>query len=137
MRVAALHPIWDRSCEVCETYLFNSDGRPTLRGGLPVLRPEGAPTPCHKCEKVPLAVRASGADWKACRAAAADPTAANRQTLRFYRECKAVGEFPRGDALVRWYAVIIREAEDSVAREETARLALAIERLTLKLGQGR
>lgn len=138
VRLAALHPEWQRPCSLCERFVFRDDGLIQLsrRTGEPERREPHQPTPCHKCPKVPYALRASGADTRACRAAAAEPTDANRQTLRFYRECKAVGDFP-ADPLVRWFAGVIRGAEDAAERDERARLVRAVDALTERLGKTR
>ena len=119
MRVALLHPGWDRPCDVCEAYRPRDDGSfvRDKRTALPLARVPGTPTPCHKCEKVPAAARAAGMDWRELRTLAQDLTPANRAALAFYRRCRATGRFP-DDPLVAWYAGLIREVEDDAAREE-------------------
>lgn len=66
------------------------------------------------------------------RAHACDLTERDRQTLEFYRQCKAVGRFP-DDPLVRFFAVAIAEAEQTVEREERRELRKAIATLTERL----
>ena len=123
--VALLHPEWDRSCDVCERYVFADGGGVARRAGLPMLRPPHTPTPCHKCEKVPADARKAGLDWRELRKLARDMTPANRAAWRLYRESRAVGHFP-DDPLVRWYAAIIRGVEDIAAQAPFERLATAL-----------
>ncbi|MDB5312655.1 MAG: hypothetical protein JWO38_6857 [Gemmataceae bacterium] len=125
VRVALLHPEWDRPCGVCETYLFRDDGAVTRRAGLPVLRPAGTPTPCGKCAKVPAAARQQGLPWQDLRKLAEDLTPQNRAAWQFYRECRAVGSFP-DDPLVRWAAVLIRDVEAVAERQPLERLTAAV-----------
>lgn len=119
MRVALLHPGWDRPCSVCEAYRPRDDGSFALdkRTALPLARVPGTPTPCHKCPKVPAAARNAGLDWRELRKLAQDMTDANRDALAFYRRCRATDRFP-DDPLVAWYAGIIQGVEDAAAREE-------------------
>lgn len=126
-RVALLHPGWDRSCAACETYRVREDGTysPDKRTGLPMLRPAGVPTPCHKCPKVPAAARDAGLDWRELRKLAADMTPANRAALDFYLACRAVGRFP-DDPLVGWYAPLVRDVEDLGRRVEHVALMSAL-----------
>jgi hypothetical protein len=132
VRVALLAPEWDRLCAVCEKYVYREDNTLALRRGLVVLRPEGTPTPCHKCAKVPLSVRASGADWKECRAQAVEATDQSRKAWAFYQRCKAVNRFP-DDPLVSWSAAVIAEVERTAAQMPFAKLSAGIEVLTLLL----
>ena len=93
-------------------------------------RPPDAPTPCHKCAKVPLAVREGGAaDWRECRAHAREMTAANRAAWAFYRRCRAVGRFP-DDPLVAWCAAAIADVERAAERLPLEKLSSGVELLT-------
>lgn len=130
--LALLAPEWNRSCAECERHVYRDDGSPQVRGGLLVVRPAGTPTPCHKCPKVPADLRASGADWKACRAAAVDPTPQTRRALAFYRRCRAVGRFP-DDPLVAECAAAIADVERTVESAGRERLTRAIETLNALL----
>ena len=123
VKLARLHPEWDRECSVCEKYIPREDGSFVLdrRTALPVLSYPGAPKPCHKCLKVPAGVRASSMPWKEMQSHAVSLTPQHRQTWRFYRECRAVGQFPP-DAIVRWAAAILREVEEECDRLPTERL---------------
>jgi hypothetical protein len=127
VRVALLHPGWDRPCVVCEAYRPREDGSFVLdkRTALPLARVPGTPTPCHKCPKLPAAARESGAGWQDLRALAADLTDANRAALAFYRRCRATGRFP-DDPLVSWYAGLIRDVEDAADRADRASSTSAI-----------
>jgi hypothetical protein len=83
------------------------------RAGKPVPRPANTATPCRSCPKIPAgaepkpenAVELSEAGW-AC--------------WRFYRECRAVGEFPN-DPLVRHAAAAFRAVEDAADRSAQSR----------------
>lgn len=130
--LALLAPEWDRSCAACERHVYRDDGTPQLRGGLLVPRPPGTPTPCHKCPKVPADLRAGGADWKACRAAAVDPTPATRKALALYRRCKAVGRFP-DDPIVAECAAAVADVERAVESAGRERLTRAVEVLNVLL----
>lgn len=119
MWLALHHPEWDRSCDVCERYRV--DEPPDRRTGLPMLRPPGVPTPCRSCARVPAYARKAGLPRAELRKLAVELTPGQREALRFYRECRAVGQFP-DDPLVRWYAAVIREVEDRTEREPLERL---------------
>lgn len=106
------------------------------RTGMPMDRYANSPTPCHKCEKVPLELRLIGAPQKELRAAAVELTSENRRAWRFYRECRAVNQFP-DDPLTRWYAAGLRDMEDKIAREPIERLTLGLSRLADVLEKGR
>jgi hypothetical protein len=52
---------------------------------------------------------------------------------RFYRECRAVGEFPR-DPLVKHFAALIRSAEDAADAARSQRVGMAVIGSLLKGG---
>lgn len=54
------------TCEDCKRYVHNSDWKPVKRRGmaLPVLRPHGSPTPCHRCPKAVEQRPNPGADFR-------------------------------------------------------------------------
>ncbi|HEY1190381.1 MAG TPA: hypothetical protein VGE74_22295 [Gemmata sp.] len=89
------------------------------RGGQALRRPANAPTPCGSCPKVPAGTE------RPSPAAAVELSEPHRQTVRFYRECKAVGRFP-DDPIVRWAAAIIRSAEEHCERVAGQRNQLAM-----------
>lgn len=131
--VALLHPEWDRSCATCEKYLPKDDGTLLLnRSTGEPLRRTREPTPCHKCPKVPLAVRTSGADPRKMRQFACDLTTQDRKTWAFYRKCRSVGRFP-DDALVDWYSSALTDVYDTVERLPTMRMVEGIEALVKHL----
>lgn len=132
VRVAILHPEWDFSCAACRKY----SPVPDRRTGLPVLRGPREPTPCHKCEKVPAAVRASGAGLEVMRSSAADLTPRLRKAWDFYRKCRAVGRFP-DDPLVTWCAAVLADVYDAAARAPLEKLAAGVEALAEQLAKKR
>jgi hypothetical protein len=138
VRLARLHPEWDRSCAVCETYAVKDDGAflRDKRTSLPMLRPKGVPTPCGSCAKVPEHLRRAGADVRELRKLAVEMTPANRAAWRFSRECRAVGQFP-DDPLVRWAAVIVRDVEEAIERQPLQELSGVIGALAASLAQVR
>lgn len=119
MRVALLHPGWDRACGDCERWCWKATGELVRTpGGDPVPRTNpDIPTPCMSCPKVPAHLKAAGKPWRELRAAAADMTPANRKAYAFYHRCKATGRFP-DDPLVAWYAGAVRAVEDAAALDQ-------------------
>ena len=87
-----------------------------------MLRPKGAVTPCSWCEKQPPTVpeRERSADT------AEELSDRNWQAYLHYQECRAVGEFPSSDAIVRRNAQLFRQAEDLAHQVRAARLAATI-----------
>lgn len=71
-------------------------------------------TPCSTCPKVPDDASAK------TREHAVELSDRNRQAYEHYRECRAVGEWPR-DWLVRRNARLIREIEDMAERTAAVR----------------
>lgn len=127
MRVLLAHPNLV-SCECCEAFAFKKAGGDVMRDpatGEPVPRGGGVPTPCSGCPKVPTWAKAAGKDWRELRTLAAELTPANRAAFDFYTRCKAVGRFP-DDAVVEWYAGIIRRAEDEDARRRADKTNRAV-----------
>lgn len=116
VRVVLLHPAWKFSCRTCIRYMVTSEAvfrrGPT---GEVELRPPGSPTPCSACPKPPTWAKEAGKDWEELRSLAHELTDQNRAAVAFYNRCKATASFP-ADPLVRWYAGLIREAEDDAAR---------------------
>jgi hypothetical protein len=102
-----------RSCSDCKAYLYDDRGEVMTRGGKPCPRPANAPTPCKTCPKIP-----PGAEPRPENAVELDE--AGLDCWRFYKECKAVGEFPR-DPLVRAAAGVFRAVEDAAERAGQSR----------------
>lgn len=109
MRLLLHHTEWaSRSCEDCARWLYDEDGQVVRRPakvGLPVVRPAGAPTPCHKCPKIP-----DSAPTKT-RRHAVELSEQNWQAYQHYRECKATGSFPADSIVRRWAALILTVEE--------------------------
>lgn len=111
-----------RSCEDCRKWQYNDaakvGGRRLLRGGLPVLRPDGQPTPCYRCPKIPVGaapVPASAAEWGE----------KNWRAYQFHQRCKAVGRFP-ADAIVQRHAGLIESTLEAIrdSRQEAVNESL-------------
>ena len=52
MRLLVLHPqLLQRSCDDCQRWIYDERHQRLLRGGRPVPRPAGVPTPCASCPK--------------------------------------------------------------------------------------
>jgi hypothetical protein len=107
LQLVLLHPeVAAVSCEDCQTWMYDDGWEKETRYGLPVLRPEGAPTPCWSCPKIP-----KGAPPKP--SSAVELSDKNVRAYLHYKECKAVGRFP-DDPIVTRNARIIAGAEESV-----------------------
>lgn len=83
------------------------------RGGRPVERAKGAKTPCAVCPKIP-----AGRPPDPLFAVEMEPWMV--AVYRWYRECKAVGEFPR-DGIVRHFAAVISAVEQGVEQARSRR----------------
>jgi hypothetical protein len=70
------------------------------------MRPPGAPTPCHRCPKIPKGQPPRPEH-------AAELTDQNWRALKFHQSCKAVGQWP-DDAIVRRNARVIELALDEI-----------------------
>jgi hypothetical protein len=86
------------------------------------------PTPCQSCPKVPEWVKASGADWRECRAAADELSEADRKALAVYVRCKATLRFP-DDPIVAWYSGVFRGCEDELDAERAREPGELVSRL--------
>lgn len=112
MRLWLLHPKWaGRSCRDCVQFIYSDEGE--LRrwpDGSPKKRPRGTVLPCAGCPKIPHGI---------------DPSPRNASelddrlwlTYQFYRECRAVTDWPK-DPIVRWAAKIIRDVEDEAEKSQ-------------------
>lgn len=87
-------------------------------GSGPQPRVPGTKTPCAVCPKIP-----HGAEPRPENAV--ELTDRTTAAYQHYLECKAVGEFPN-DPIVRYTAVLIRQAEESCERADSRRLALTV-----------
>ncbi len=103
-------------------------GKLLKRAGKPVARPDGQPTPCHKCPKIPNDV--APRPWNAV-----ELTVKNLRAIRFHEQCKAVGEFP-DDPIVKRNAGLIEstlaDIRDSQARAATDLLSGLVRLLVVK-----
>lgn len=112
------HPLFAAlSCGDCKKWLYDDDGRPTMRNNyplpsVPMARPEGKPTPCYKCPKFGGDV--SPSERTPENGATRTLSEKNSQVVRHYLECRAVGQFP-DDPLVRRHAMLLRSVEDAEA----------------------
>ena len=117
-----LHPaIAGRSCEDCQKYLYYDKGPCDFgdrveRGGIPISRGKHVKTPCEWCPKIPPAEAPKPEN-------AIELSVENNQAWAHYRECKAVGDFPK-DGIVRQNAGIIADAENAADRVLQARSGL-------------
>lgn len=115
--------IASRSCQDCATYVYNEDGTPTMRAGIHQKRPQGMPTPCHTCPKIPTGVMPVPEN-------ALELTPRLARAYRHYRGCKAVGRFPihphGEDEIVVDNARIIAGVERIVEVEGRKRLELVM-----------
>lgn len=131
------HPLYARSCKLCIEYAYSADGSlPRDHLGNPRQRPQGIPTPCFSCPKVPVEIRELDYTDVQMRQHADELTPWNRQAYDFYKRCKAVGQFP-DDPLVRWYAGILREVEDAHERYLAEKNSVAIGSLITLIGKYR
>lgn len=140
MRIALFTPKYDRSCSDCLKYLYTSAGvleRHPITGE-PDPRPATIPTPCMSCPKPPTWARKAGKDEAELRELAKpyDITPENRLAYAYYQTCAATGSFP-DDAIVRWYAGIIRELEVEWSRQPSEQSFQAVKFLCELLMRGR
>lgn len=115
-----------RTCAQCESWVFTKDGLWLDGAGQPCPRtnPE-VPTPCGTCPRVPAHVRRQALHWKELRKHAVEPTREELRAWAFWRECRAVNDWPRGDdgrvdPVVRWYAAVFEAERERWEREQAA-----------------
>jgi hypothetical protein len=108
-----LHPeVAFRDCQDCMKHVYDEKtGRKVERRGKSVARHPKCPPPCRSKAGCP---KGAPTGEKGCR----ELSSKNWRAYQHYKECVAVGDFPK-DATVRRNAAIIRMAEESV--EETKR----------------
>lgn len=132
VRLALLHPEWNISCAHCEKWWKKADGSYQFRRPLQLQivaeRPKGCPTPCTTCPKVPAGVRMAATTWQEARHAAVEVSEQTRQTLEFFKRCRATDRFP-DDPLVDWYSVIIRDVWDEADTLPLVRIGDKLQRL--------
>ncbi len=113
-----MHPeIAGRSCEDCVRFVYDDTakvGGKLLRDrrGEPKKRPQGAPTPCLRCPKIPAGVTpipSNAAEW----------SEREWRIWTYHRECRAVGRFP-DDAIVRRHAGIIEGVLEDIRDQRAA-----------------
>lgn len=52
MKLLVLHPqLLQRTCADCRNWIYDERHQPLTRGGQPIPRPAGVPTPCTTCPK--------------------------------------------------------------------------------------
>lgn len=112
-----LHPEWDRPCADCQRWIYRDDEQTPLAERGEVMRFGGklvprdlklVPTPCHRCEKVPLPLREQASEPGVLSARdAIEPEDRHRRAVDFHMECRAVLAFP-DDSLVRRSAALIQ-----------------------------
>lgn len=116
----------DRSCANCERWQYaDTPGEmgPLIRldDGRPMPRPEGIPTPCHQCPKVPDSAPAK------TREHAIEPTERSWTALAHYRRCKVVGRFPEDEIVERNAALLAQVERDAdFARQRDAAGLIAV-----------
>lgn len=103
MQLAILHPeVAYRDCEDCQTWKYDEEtGEIEMFGKEPLRR--------NSPDLVPCKVKRAGCP-KGTPEHQRSLTAQNYQAWLFYRECKAVGQFP-SDPVVRHNAAVIDWAE--------------------------
>jgi hypothetical protein len=112
-----LHPVVAaRSCDDCRKWLYADKPddfarKPVERNGKVVARPPGTRLACSYCPKQPAAVP----ERERRPETAVELSEKNWLAWQFYRECRAVNQFP-DDPIVRRCAGIIRTAEDAAER---------------------
>lgn len=109
-----LHPELP-TCGECQKWVYDptKGWKQSERGGKPVRRESGSPTPCGLCPKIPRGERPHPAH-------AVELSDDNYRAWLHYQRCKAVGRFP-ADAMVERNAGIIRTIEEQVARDQQER----------------
>jgi hypothetical protein len=142
VRLILSHPhVAARSCEDCKKWYYedsptrmalevftrgkDEEGRP-----LRVERIAGQEPRCAWCPKVPRDV------VDPCPEAAVELSEKNWRAYQHYLECRAVGEWPTGDAIVRRNAMLIRGVEESAARAEAAATGGGLRSMLLGLVSG-
>ncbi len=115
-----------RTCADCKRWLYRPDGTKMVRGrpqdgGKPIPRPEGQPTPCHECPKVPDDAPEKSSQY------ALEPSERSKAAYLHYLECVAVGRFP-DDPIVRRNAAIIRRVEQMWERQPLQTLLTLLSR---------
>lgn len=94
------------SCQDCQQYIYDEDWRPSLRRGLPVVRPDNCGPPCYRCPKI---VRGS----EPIPANAQQLSHRNAQVLEYFYLCRAdtTGLLPRDRLVLRHNAILQRVHE--------------------------
>lgn len=117
VRLLLFHPELP-SCADCKKWMTNEDWSFTTRKGNDgkdhrVPNWDGK-TPCNRCPKIPKD------DPKKVPESAMELNDKNWAAYSHYKECKAVGDWPKGeegvDSIVRRNAAMIRDVEDDYAR---------------------
>jgi hypothetical protein len=115
VRLLLTHPELP-SCLDCQRWIYDplQGWKRSERGGVAMPRPQGMPTPCRTCPKIPAGERPHPSR-------AVELSDENYLAYLHYQRCKAVGRFPE-DAIVERNAGILRTVEEQIGRAEQARL---------------
>jgi hypothetical protein len=120
VQLILLHPeVADRVCQHCLDFAYNDEtGEVELgRDGEPERRPKTIPAPCRRFDGRGKPV--NGGCPKGTPEEPRSLSPKNAMAYQHWRECRAIGEFPRDasglvDAWVRKNATIIQDVEDGV-----------------------
>ncbi len=116
------------TCAACIQWMYDDQWRPNKKGGKPVPRPKGVPTPCFRCPKIAVGVLP-------CPENARQLSEKNWEAYLYYRRClvDTTGLLPR-DSIVLRNNALIRSAEDGVKRNQGT---IMVSLLQGMLGAGR
>jgi hypothetical protein len=136
VRLILAHPeVSDRSCADCRKWVYEdtaerlSSRKSLLPSGEPMRRVVPDSMPCHLCPKIPRGSVPRGETPGPQHAV--ELSLKNAQAYWHYRECRAVGEFPRGpdgriDPIVRRNAALIAGVEQAVERDRIESLIVLL-----------
>lgn len=119
-----LDRVWDRSCEDCQTWMYDEEptsrryGLPMVRGGQQVRQGTPPITPCERCPKILESRKLHAAEVErrgVMPSDAIEPEPLHRAIVDHFLECDAVLSFPPGDWIAR-HAAIIRPIHDEYKR---------------------
>lgn len=95
------------TCIDCQTWVYDTKSwKKETRGGQPIDRPPGTPTPCHSCPKS-IDKKTPNPD--------AELSAKNWRAYQFYLQVKAGAPMP-DDSLSRYLCGLVRWVEDQAQR---------------------
>lgn len=134
-----LSPQWDRSCGDCKKWVYAdgegvpADKRGTVEtfAGRPLPRGQLTPTPCYRCEKIPLGIREKLEPSSDGSAYAIEPELRHRRAVYFHLECRSVRQWP-ADAMVRRNAALIEPVIQKSERQPLEVLAASVLALSVR-----